>query len=239
MVTDTDYRFTSPAGRECILASARFAAVNPSSRVLNLGCGFGAAACLLAKEFRCRVEAVDPRPGLAEAARKHSVRRGVSHLISIHDSDPFSLDFSEDPFDLIIIEGNFLHSHQINSIFQIAPLWLQPRGWVSFSDLVFTVSEIPPEIRLTFGEDQKSLPEEENYQKMIRDARMDLHYIGLVPPSGWDNYYTHMAQRLADRSGYYSDPMVKSALHREIDTFYRHRAIQYLGYLFCITRMKN
>ncbi|MFP4164173.1 MAG: SAM-dependent methyltransferase [Chitinispirillaceae bacterium] len=239
MVTDREYRYTSPAGRECMLAAARFAAVNPSSRVLDLGCGLGAAASLLAKEFRCRVVAVDNRPELAEATTEYSIKKGVSHLVSVHDSDPFEIDFSDDPFDLIIVEGNFIPPHKRQPLFQKLSQWLLPRGWISFADLIFTVAESPTEIRLTFGEDQKNEPKEDFFLELIKETQMDLHFKGLVPPSSWDNYYTHMAHRLADRRGFFSDPMVKYSLHKKIDTFYRYKGLKYLGFLFCIARRKN
>jgi hypothetical protein len=68
---------------------------------------------------------------------------------------------------------------------------------------------------------------------------MEVHFMSLVPPSGWDNYYAHMARHLEDDRGFFADKRIKLAFHREIDVFYRLEAFKYIGYLFCITRKKT
>ncbi len=239
MVTDQNYRFTSPAGRECILAAARFAAVNPSSRVLDLGCGLGAAACTLAREFRCRVDALDNRPGFTKIARNSAVEQNVSHLVKIEEVDPLKSDFSEDPYDLAVLEGGFLNAASESALMHKIPDWLLSRGWLAFANLIYTVSDIPPEIRLTFGEPNKVVPNEGKIREMIDSVGLELHYVGMVAPSSWDNYYSFVARKLGDKDGYYSDYLVKTRLHKEIDIFYNQNALQCLGYLFCIARKKN
>jgi hypothetical protein len=63
--------------------------------------------------------------------------------------------------------------------------------------------------------------------------------MSLVPQSGWDNYYAHMARRLEDQKGFFSEKRVKLGFHKEIDVFYRLEAFKYVGYLFCIARKKD
>jgi hypothetical protein len=58
----------------------------------------------------------------------------------------------------------------------------------------------------------------------------------LVPQSGWDNYYAHMARRLEDQTGFFADKQVKTFFHREMDIFYRLEAFKYIGYLFGLVR---
>ena len=59
MVTDLTSCYTSPAGKEFTLLAGRYAGISPASRVLDIGCGYGAGICNLAAEFRCRCTAVD------------------------------------------------------------------------------------------------------------------------------------------------------------------------------------
>jgi hypothetical protein len=73
----------------------------------------------------------------------------------------------------------------------------------------------------------------------MTDAGFDVHFMSLVPPGGWDDYYAHMARRLEDKTGFFSDQRIKLAFHREIDVFYRLEALRYIGYLFCIARAKG
>ena len=62
--------------------------------------------------------------------------------------------------------------------------------------------------------------------------------MSLVPPSGWDNYYAHMARRLEEGAGMFQDPKVKQGFLREIDVVYRLEGFRYLGYLFCVARKR-
>jgi ubiquinone/menaquinone biosynthesis C-methylase UbiE len=58
-------------------------------RVLDIGCGTGAALSVLAREFGCTVAGVDPAPGmLAEARRKlprADIREGVAEALPFSD----------------------------------------------------------------------------------------------------------------------------------------------------------
>jgi SAM-dependent methyltransferase len=237
MITDSGYNFISPAGREFALAAARFAAVNPSSRILDLGCGCGAGAAAHAKEFRCKVLAAETRAGLANEARAFCENEGVSHLVTLDDRDPFETNHAEEPLDLIIAEGGFLKPTVRKTFFEKLPQWLLPRGWVAFADKIYTTDQIPSSIQLAYGDAKKQTLNEEAYREMVKSAGLDLQYIGLSPPSNWDNYYGHMAKRMADGGGYFGNGAVKAALNNEINLFYRMDCLKYLGYLVCICRL--
>jgi predicted O-methyltransferase YrrM len=236
MITDSNYNFTSPAGREYIIAAARFAAVNPSSRVLDLGCGGGAGAVTLAREFRCKVLAVDTRPGFAREARGLCEKEGVSHLVTVDEHDPFDTNHSEDPFDLIVAEGGFLKPSLRKTFFEKLPEWLLARGWVAFADKVYITDQLPSSVQLAYGEAKKQTLSEEAYREMVKNSGLDLQYIGLAPPSNWDNYYAHLAKRMADKDGFFGEGAIKTATHNEINLFYRMDCLKYIGYLFCICR---
>jgi len=237
MVTDPLYNFTSPAGKECIVAAARFAAVNPSSSALVLGCGGGAGAVVLAKEFRCKVLAADTRNGFAQEAVKQCEKEGVSHLVTVLHNDFFqNATYNDDLFDLIIAEGEYLTSASRTHFFENLAQKLVPRGWAAFADKIYTTAQIPLTVQKIFGKKDEDTLNEECYRSLIKEAGLDLQYIGLVPASSWDNYYAHMARRLTDTKGYYNDQTIRSALHKEINQFYKMDCLKHLGYLFCIVR---
>jgi protein-L-isoaspartate O-methyltransferase len=237
MITDSNYNFLSPAGREYIIAAARFAAVNPSSRVFVMGCGGGAGAVILARDFRCKVQASETRRGLADEARALCEKEGVSHLVTLDGDDPFKTNHAEEPFDLIIAEGGFMKPTVRKTFFEKLPQWLLPRGWAAFADKIYTTEQIPSSVQLAHGEIKKQTLTEENYRELIKNTGLDLQYTGLVPPSGWDNYYGHMAKRMAEGGdGHFGAGTVKTAMSNEINLFYRMDCLKYLGYLICICR---
>jgi 2-polyprenyl-3-methyl-5-hydroxy-6-metoxy-1,4-benzoquinol methylase len=236
MVTDLHSAYSSPAGRECTLAAGRFALLTPASRVLDLGCGYGAGSCNLALEFRCKVTAIDLSSENIEFARSLAVERSVSHLITFASGNILEADFSAEPFDLVLAEGGVLSFVSREKGLFCANQWLSPRGWFAFSDLVVLTDKVPDEVKRTFEDEKYHYESEASYRAMIAAAGFDIQFLCLVPQSGWDNYYAHLARRLEDDKGFFADKRIKLAFHREIDVFYRLESFRYVGYLFCIAR---
>ncbi|MBD3421329.1 MAG: methyltransferase domain-containing protein [Chitinivibrionales bacterium] len=239
MVTDIQSYYTSPAGREFTLAAGRFAGINPASTVLDIGCGYGDGSCTIASEFRCKVTAIDESADNIDFAKKLSVERGVSHLITFMHKDANAVAFGGASFELILAEGGVLSSISRKDGLAKAAEWLESRGRLAFSDLIFLSSTAPHEVKKVFDDDAYHYESEESYRKLIDDAGFSIQFLSLVPQSGWDNYYAHMAKRLEDNKGFFADPKVKLAFHREIDVFYRLEGFRYVGFLFCIARKKN
>ena len=225
MVTDLHSNYSSPAGKEHTRAAGRFALINPASRVLDMGCGYGDGATNLAQEFRCRVTAIDVSEENIQFGRSLAVDKGVSHLISFETKNILEADYSEEPFDLVLAEGGVLSFVSREKGLSLAASWLSSRGWFAFSDLVMLSDRAPDEVRRIF--------EDEKYHY---EAGFDIQLLCMVPQSGWDNYYAHMARRLEDDKGFFADKRIKLAFHKEIDVFYRLEGFRYVGYLFCIAR---
>jgi SAM-dependent methyltransferase len=236
MVTDLHSNYSSPAGRECSLAAARFALLTPASRVLDMGCGYGDGASNLAREFRCKVTAVDISEENIEFARSLAVERSVSHLITFAASNLLNADFSKEPFDLVLAEGGVLSFMTREKGLSLANQWTAPRGWFAFSDLVLLTEKVPDEVKRIFEDEKYHYETEASYRTMLAAAGFDIQFLCLVPQSGWDNYYAHMARRLEDEKGFFADKRIKLAFHKEIDVFYRLEGFRYVGYLFCIAR---
>ena len=239
MVTEAQSNYSSPAGKEITLAAGYFAGVNPASRVLDMGCGYGEAATTLARQFRCSVTAIDISDENITFARQLSVDKNVSHLISFETRNLMTADFAERPFDLVLAEGGVLSFISRASGLAKASSWLLPRGWFAFSDLIALSDKAPDEIRVIFDDARYHYESEATYRALMHSAGFDIQLMGLVPQSGWDNYYAHMARRLEDESGFFSDKRIKLSFHKEIDVFYRLEAFKYVGYLFCIARKKD
>jgi cyclopropane fatty-acyl-phospholipid synthase-like methyltransferase len=230
--------YTSPAGREFSLAAARMAGINPASRVLDMGCGYGEAACTLATEFRCKITAVDASAENIDIGRSRALEKRVSHLISFEVGDILHCDYTQTPFDLVLAEGGIFSFISRLPGMQLASSWLPSRGWLAFSDLIILSEKTPKEVRALYEDEKYHYETESSYRKLVSQAGFNVYYMSLVPPSGWDNYYGHMARRLEEGVGFFADPKVKLAFHREIDMFYRLEGFRYIGYLFCMARKR-
>jgi hypothetical protein len=172
-------------------------------------------------------------------ARRLAEARNVSHLITFETKDLLKADYTDAPFDLVLAEGGVLSFVSRSKGLERAASWLLPRGWFTFSDLIFLSEKAPDEIKNIFEDNTYHYESETSYRTLLRNAGFDVHLMCLVPQSGWDNYYAHMARRLEDDKGFFSNKRIKLAFHKEIDVFYRLEGFKYVGYLFCITRKKS
>ncbi len=84
------------------LASA--ARLEPSSRVLDLGCGIGGPARYLAATFDCQVTGVDLSPGFIDAATYLTARTGLSDRVRFQTGDALHLPFEDGTFDAVLLQ---------------------------------------------------------------------------------------------------------------------------------------
>ncbi|MGM0442888.1 MAG: SAM-dependent methyltransferase [Fibrobacterota bacterium] len=241
MVTDLFSTYTSPAGREFSLVAGHFAGISPASRILDAGCGFGDGVCNIVSEFRCKALAVDINGDNVERARRRAEEDRISHLIRFEAGDVRSLSRDEQRFDLILAEGGILSLLGREKGLSLFHDRLSDRGWLAFSDLILLtgVENIPREVLGIYDNRHYRYESEASYRKMLSELGFEIRLMTLVPPSGWDNYYAHMARRLEDCDGFFADRDVKRAFHREIDIFYRLEGFRYIGYLFGMVRKKS
>ena len=238
MVTDIHSNYTSPAGREYTLLAGRCAGINPASTVLDLCCGYGEGACNLADQFRAKITAIDISDENIQFARALAQQRSVGHRINWITGDALQADLGEVPFELVLAEGGAFSYIGRKTGLALAHNRLGSRGWLAFSDLIFYNEKVPDEVRAIFEDGQYHYETEHSYRQMAVAAGFDIHCMALVPQSGWDNYYAHMARRLEDSKGFFADKRIKQAFHKEIDVFYRLEGFRYVGYLFCLARKK-
>ena len=90
-----------------ILATAELAlaaGLEPSSRVLDLGCGIGGPERYLAVTFGCRVTGVDLSPGFVDAATYLTARCGLSGRVTFQVGDALHLPFEDSAFDTVFLQ---------------------------------------------------------------------------------------------------------------------------------------
>src|SRR5260370_23219380 len=90
-----------------ILATAELAAaagIEPSSRVLDLGCGIGGPARYLAATFGCKVTGVDLSPAFIDAAVYLTARCGLTERVTFEVGDAQHLSFEDGAFDAVFLQ---------------------------------------------------------------------------------------------------------------------------------------
>lgn len=86
-------------GRTATRELALLAELKEGMRVLDLGCGIGGPARMLAAEFGCVVTGVDLVDEYCRAASMITNRAGLSHMIEFRQGDMTDLDFADASFD--------------------------------------------------------------------------------------------------------------------------------------------
>jgi SAM-dependent methyltransferase len=98
-------RVIHPGGRRSSEELFRLADIQPGQRALDVGCGVGTTAILMARRFGADVTAVDISPIMLERARANVRRSGIEEHVHVRRGDILSLEFADDTFDRVIAEA--------------------------------------------------------------------------------------------------------------------------------------
>lgn len=147
--------------------------IKPGQYVLDIGCGTGYTACLLAKEYQVEVVAADINPKVLEDARKRIAEEGVSDKVTVIEADAQELPFPADTFDAAIAESVLVFCDQEKVASEVYRV-LRPGG--VFGDNEATYLKHPPEQLLNllsesgfFGVNIRALPKDQ-WQLVFREA---------------------------------------------------------------------
>lgn len=77
----------------------------PGQYILDIGCGTGYTACLLAKNYQVDVVAADIRLKVLEEAKKRIAKEDVRNRVKTIEADAHELPFPSNTFDAIIAES--------------------------------------------------------------------------------------------------------------------------------------
>ena len=115
--------------------------------LLDIGCGLGGPACILAEEYGAHVVATDLEPPLIERARRRAATRSLGDRARFEVVTPGPLTFDDDSFDLVMSSGGVTQTADKLGIFRECLRVLKPGRSFSGYDWMRTEGE--------FSEDMK------------------------------------------------------------------------------------
>jgi ubiquinone/menaquinone biosynthesis C-methylase UbiE len=235
MITD-DFDYLAPGGRSYTMASGLLARLKKNSRALEIACGRGEAACTLAGEFKCRVDAFDIDPVMIEYARAKADKFQMSDHINFFVKDGRDMDFGEGKYDMVLAEGGALtYIGREEGIARCADVLKEGRC-LALMDLIYLRDDVPQPVRDAYEEGVYSYLTEISYRKLLEAYDFEVAYTAMLPQSAWDRYYAKMRRQVMNPRNKFTKDF-KDSILREIDVYYNYGGMFSVGYLHIVARL--
>jgi phosphoethanolamine N-methyltransferase len=125
--------FISPGGEATTRELLGLVALGPGLRVLDVGCGLGGAAFLMAQTFGARVHGIDLSRNMLQIARTRCQEAQLTDAVTFEHADILRYD-RPDAYDLAHSRDVFLHIHDKAGLLANIKRCLRPGGQLLFSD---------------------------------------------------------------------------------------------------------
>ncbi len=119
--------------------------IGEGTRVLEVGCGTGTNACLLAEKYGCTVVGIDISEQMMAQAQRRAEETGLTDRVTFMFGDAYSLDFPEASFDAVItvFVSQFLDPARAYPEFRRV---LRPGGFLGVNEM-YRGEDVPDGVR--------------------------------------------------------------------------------------------
>ena len=125
--------FVSPGGYDMAVELIRQLALEPGCRVLDVGCGLGGSAFVMARKFGLVVDGIDLSRNMLDMAKVKLAARGLQECITLEHGNCLELDRPE-YYEAIYSRDVFLHIKDKNRLFSVLYASLRNGGKLLFTD---------------------------------------------------------------------------------------------------------
>jgi len=220
--------------------------ITPGQNVLDVGCGTGYTACLLAKQYQVDVVAADITPTVLEEARKRIAREKVNNKVKVIEADTHSLPFPPHTFDAVLAESVLVFCEKANVSSEVYRV-LKPDGIFGDNEATYVkppLAQLRPLASKLAGTDAEILQEDEwraIYEKagfeVIHSAVYPLRSTDLVKEVFDEFRVDGIRRRLSALLKAFSDPAWRRTALVEWDSRLTMRQwLSYAGYGLYVSR---
>jgi SAM-dependent methyltransferase len=104
-IAERDHEIQNPTSAEKIRLLGEYLRLGKDSRVLDVACGKGGPASILAERYGCRIRGIELRPAFAEAARSRAAAKGLESLVEVQTGDASQLEVEPEAWDAALCLG--------------------------------------------------------------------------------------------------------------------------------------
>lgn len=122
-------------GREATRELARLAGLRPGHNVLDLGCGVGGPARLLAAEFGCTVTGIDLMEEFVAAAAMLTRMVGMTGQVTFQQGNMLALPFGGNGFDVVWSQHAMMNVAEKTRLFEQVHRVLKPDGILAIYEI--------------------------------------------------------------------------------------------------------
>jgi SAM-dependent methyltransferase len=139
-------------GEEATRTLLEMCRLETTSYVLDVGCGSGYTACLIAERYGSRVQGIDLSEVMIARAEERARQRDLSDRVEFRVADVFDLPFEDDSFDVAIVESVLtpLPGDKGQAVGEMVRV-IRPDGLIAVNESTFDPSG-PPELLALFAE---------------------------------------------------------------------------------------
>ena len=122
-------------GRAATVDLARLVGIQPSDRILDLGCGIGGPVRYLAATFGCSIIGIDLTPEFCDAATMLAGRTGLSAKVAFRQGDALDIPFADRSFDVVWSQNVAMNIADRDRMYDEIARVLKPGGRYAFADV--------------------------------------------------------------------------------------------------------
>ena len=133
-LVERDHDLQNPTSAEKLRVMGEYLRLGPESRVLDVACGKGGPALVLARAFGCRIHGVEVSETFAAEARRRIAGAGLEQLVDVELADASRVALEPGSFDAALCIGAaFVWGHVGDAVAALLPA-LVPGGGIAIGE---------------------------------------------------------------------------------------------------------
>jgi phosphoethanolamine N-methyltransferase len=161
--------FISPGGADSARACIARLGLRPGMRVLDVGCGLGGSAFLMAREYGVSVHGIDVSVNMLASARERLRSQGLAPQVTLEHVDVLALAATPH-YDVVYSRDVFLHIHDKPRLMAQLRSLLLPGGLLFFTDYGRGEAKPSAEFSAYIAQRQYDLRTVQGYRALLEQA---------------------------------------------------------------------